>query len=77
MPMLKAERISCSGPKLSDAQTRNFEAIKHSKLARHLARQAGGRVKSEGKGWEYPLTASLGGFRADVRYEAAGAPLGW
>lgn len=30
MPMLKAERISCSGPKLSDAQTRNFEAIKHS-----------------------------------------------
>ena len=26
--MLKAERISCSGPKLSDAQTRNFEAIK-------------------------------------------------
>ena len=30
MPMLKAERISCSGPKLSDAQTRNFEAIKYS-----------------------------------------------
>lgn len=28
--MLKAERISCSDPKLSDAQTRNFEAIKHS-----------------------------------------------
>lgn len=47
------------------------------KLARHLAQQAGGRVKIEGKGWEYPLTASLGGFRADVRYEAAGAPLGW
>lgn len=46
------------------------------KLARHLAQQAGGRVKIEGKGWEYPLTASLGGFRADVRYEAAGAPLG-
>ena len=31
VPMLKAERISCSDPKLSDAQTRNFEAIKHSK----------------------------------------------
>ena len=29
MPMLEAERISCSGPKLSDAQTRNFEAIKY------------------------------------------------
>lgn len=28
-PMLKAERISRSGPKLSDAQTRNFEAIKY------------------------------------------------
>lgn len=30
VPMLKAERISRSGPKLSDAQTRNFEAIKYS-----------------------------------------------
>lgn len=29
VPMLKAERISCSDPKLSDAQTCNFEAIKH------------------------------------------------
>ena len=29
VPMLKAERISRSGPKLSDAQTRNFEAIKY------------------------------------------------
>ena len=29
MPMLKAERVSRSGPKLSDAQTRNFEAIKY------------------------------------------------
>lgn len=29
MPVLKTERISCSGPKLSDAQIRNFEAIKH------------------------------------------------
>lgn len=27
-------------------------------------------VKSEGKGWEYPLRASLTGLRADVRYEA-------
>lgn len=47
------------------------------RLSAHLARRAGGRVQSEGKGWEYPLAASLGGFRADVRYEAAGAPLGW
>ena len=32
VPMLKAERISCSDPKLSDAQTFNFEAIKHTRL---------------------------------------------
>ena len=32
--MLKDERISCSGPKLSEAQTRNFEAIKHSRPRR-------------------------------------------
>ena len=31
VPMLKAERVSRSDPKLSDAQTRNFEAIKYSK----------------------------------------------
>lgn len=30
VPMLKAERISRSGPKLSDAQARNFKAIKYS-----------------------------------------------
>ena len=29
------------------------------------------RVQSEGKGWEYPLTASVEGLRADIRYEAA------
>ncbi len=29
------------------------------------------RVQSEGKGWEYPLTASIEGMRADIRYEAA------
>lgn len=33
VPMLKAERISRSGPKLSDAQIRNFEAIKYSRVA--------------------------------------------
>lgn len=46
-------------------------------IARRLARRAGARVQSEGRDWEYPVAASLGGFRADVRYEAAGAPLGW
>lgn len=52
VPMLKAERISRSGPKLSDAQTRNFEAIKYSGrvpddatvdvLARRIAGGGGG-----------------------------------
>ncbi|MBQ9002925.1 MAG: UPF0236 family protein [Eggerthellaceae bacterium] len=31
----------------------------------------GRRVQSDGKGWEYPLVASVGGMRADIRYEAA------
>ena len=43
MPMLKAERISCSGPKLSDAQTRNFEAIKH--MGRNKALKAVARKR--------------------------------
>lgn len=47
------------------------------KLASHLAHRAGACVQSDGKGWRNSLTASLEGFRADVRYEAAGAPLGW
>ena len=51
--------------------------MRERRLAKHLARRSGGRVQSEGKGWEYPHSASLDGFRADVRYEAAGAPLGW
>ena len=37
MPMLKAERISRSGPKLSDAQTRNFEAIKYTRRPGEIA----------------------------------------
>lgn len=64
------------GPILIAHQQRRRER-RGRKPARHLARRAGGRVKSEGKGWECPLAASLVGFRADVRYEAAGAPLGW
>ena len=39
VPMLKAERISRSGPKLSDAQTRNFEAIKYNDCTARLCRR--------------------------------------
>ena len=38
-PMLKAERISRSGPKLSDAQTRNFEAIKYTSGEKRASRR--------------------------------------
>lgn len=51
-------------------------ARRDGRLARFVASRPGSRVKSEGKGWEYPVSASLAGMRADVRYEAAGCPLG-
>lgn len=41
------------------------------RLARVVDPTPGKRVQSEGKGWEYPLTASVEGMRADIRYEAA------
>ena len=44
VPMLKAERISCSGPKLSDAQTRNFEAIKHTRALPYRWGRAGPKL---------------------------------
>lgn len=52
MPMLKAERISCSGPKLSDAQTRNFEAIKHTATLGHLERGKRRSTKLERRYYE-------------------------
>lgn len=41
------------------------------RLAHMVDPTPGKRVQSEGKGWEYPLTASVEGMRADIRYEAA------
>lgn len=41
------------------------------RLAHMVDPTPGKRVQSEGKGWEYPLTASVGGMRADIRFEAA------
>lgn len=61
--MLKAERISCSDPKLSDAQTRNFEAIKHS---REVADRIFRRVDCEGQGLNAAL-AALGLERRHTR----------
>lgn len=58
------------------SRSRRRAARRDERLARFVASQPGSRVKSEGKGWEYPVSASLGGFMADVRYEGAGCPLG-
>lgn len=46
-------------------------AARDRKLARMVDPTPTKRVQSEGKGWEYPLTASVEGLRADVKYEAA------
>lgn len=56
VPMLKAEGISRSGPKLSDAQTRNFEAIKYN-LCDWIDELAPGQRKYRGgepEGGPYP-----------------------
>ena len=62
VPMLKAERISRSGPKLSDAQTRNFKAIKYTRhergtVQRMLERGASRRQIARGLG-RSPSTVS-------------------
>lgn len=41
------------------------------RLARLVDPTPSKRVQSEGKGWEYPITASVEGMRADIRFEAA------
>ena len=57
VPMHKAERISRSGPKLSDAQTRNFEAIKYK---RRLEPHGTARSMSRpGNPWDNALAESL------------------
>ena len=59
VPMLKAERISCSDPKLSDAQTRNFEAIKHNWAG---ACEAGHVTRSMSRKARSPDNARAEGF---------------
>ena len=41
------------------------------RLARMVDPTPGRRLQSEGRGWEYPLTASVEGMRADIRFGAA------
>ena len=71
--MHKAERISRSGPKLSDAQTRNFEAIKYIKRA--PARRAGAprrlalphRYARDGEARVLPPLRRVQGLRGHAR----------
>lgn len=46
-------------------------ARRDERLARFVSAQPGSRVKSEGKGWEYPVSASLSGLASDVRFRAS------
>lgn len=58
------------------SRSRRRAARRDERLASFVASRPGTRLESEGKGWEYPVSASLAGMGADVRYEAAGCPLG-
>ena len=46
-------------------------ARRDARLARFVSSQPGTRVESEGKGWEYPVSASLAGLASDVRFRAS------
>lgn len=58
------------------SRSRRRAARRDERLASFVASRPGTRLESEGRGWGYPVSASLAGMRADVRYEAAGCPLG-
>lgn len=45
-------------------------ARRDERLARFVSAQGGSRLKSEGKGWEYPVSASLAGMAAEIRFRA-------
>ena len=45
------------------------------RVGRLVASQPGGRVQSEGKGWEYPLAGSVAALGSDVRFRLSGGGL--
>lgn len=51
--------------------SRSRRGARDARLAHMVDRTPGSRVKSEGKGWEYPLTASVAGMGAGIRFGAA------
>lgn len=58
------------GP-LSEAR----RARRDGRLGRLVSSLPGSRVRSEGKGWEYPLAGSVAALGSDVRFRASGGGL--
>lgn len=53
------------------SRSRRRAARRDERLASFVASRPGTRLKSEGKGWEYPVSASLAGMGADVRFRSS------
>ena len=53
------------------SRSRRRAARRDERLAGFVASRPGTRLKSEGKGWEYPVSASLAGMGADVRFRSS------
>ena len=74
--MARVRSWVCSGfalPKRAREGSRSPRraARRDERLARFVSSQPGSRVRSEGKGWEYPVSASLAGMGAEVRFRAS------
>ena len=67
VPMHKAERISCSDPNLSGAQTHNFEVIKHIRYGEGLTLgEVGAALGMSRFAAARALSAALEALRADL-----------
>ena len=53
------------------SRSRRRAARRDERLAGFVAPRPGTRLKSEGKGWEYPVSASLAGMGSDVRFRSS------
>ena len=53
------------------SRSRRRAARRDERLASFVASRPGTRLESEGKGWEYPVSASLAGMGADVRFRSS------
>ena len=53
------------------SRSRRRAARRDERLASFVASRPGTGLKSEGKGWEYPVSASLAGMGSDVRFRSS------